>query len=789
MLQNNIPEELRALPQWCACNIDPASPNTKRPINPKNGFWADVANPSTWGTFEQAMKHGPFVGFVLSPNDPYTIIDLDNKPDDPVSDETLAWYNRLAEMSDTYVERSASGRGLHIIMRAALPNGQGRKRASSEIYSQERFMICTGDVVIAKPITEQQELATWFWQQLAPPVDEQKDKDSIPDEAQTLTDDAVMEMAWSAENGPKFQALWWGKWEELGYSSQSEADLSLMSMLGFYSYNNAQCLRLFRMSELGKREKAVKDDKYLLRETLAQVRARQPRPPSIPDLDSLRAQFEQTKEDSTSVSPHTQGPGPSSIPFSFQADPSVVIPDQTLAPKLPQTVAGGHQMPPGLIGEVAQYIFSSAQRPVAEIALAAALGMVAGIAGRAFNISQVGLNQYIVLIAKTGTGKEAAGQGIDRLFNACRKYAPQSSDFQGPAAFASGQSLARILPEKPCFVSVLGEFGLLLQGMSKSKPGDPMHTLKRALLDIYNKSGCTSWLKPTVYSDKEKNTQLVQAPNVTFVGESTPEEFYKALDESAVMDGFVPRLMLIEYKGDRPARNTQAGFAPSEDLVKRLADLINVAIGAAANPEGVQAKTVTQSPEAYELLSQFDHEIDTLFRGLPDGPSRQILNRAHLKAVKLAGLLAVGVNHYNPVVTPDLAAWAIEFVRKEMTTMMERFDSGEVGEGEDGLRGIEVIKGAIKRALFSSKDEMRTLRNSYRFPPKLEGTSIIPYTFLVRYCKNRQPFKSDRRGSTRALQETIGEMVATGMLVKLTAVQASGSYGLHGDAYTIGSAF
>lgn len=62
---------------------------------------------------------------------------------------------------------------------------------------------------------------------------------------------------------------------------------------------------------------------------------------------------------------------------------------------------------PGLVGEVAKFIYASAPRPVAEIAFVGAIGLVAGISGRAYNVSGRGLYQYALLLANTGTGKEA----------------------------------------------------------------------------------------------------------------------------------------------------------------------------------------------------------------------------------------------------------------------------------------------------------------------------------------------------------------------------------------------
>ena len=47
---DNIPEELKNLKQWVCCDIN------KLPKNPVTGGNAMANNPSTWGTFEQAVE-------------------------------------------------------------------------------------------------------------------------------------------------------------------------------------------------------------------------------------------------------------------------------------------------------------------------------------------------------------------------------------------------------------------------------------------------------------------------------------------------------------------------------------------------------------------------------------------------------------------------------------------------------------------------------------------------------------------------------------------------------------
>ena len=138
-----IPDELKTLPQWVCWSLqDRAGKKVKLPINPRSGRLASATDPSTWSTYEQAMRsavnfHG--IGFVFSENDPYFGLDMDGH----VDMELIGFMN-------TYAERSQSGKGAHIIGRGKI--GGGKRNASYEAYDRERYFIMTGNVIDDKPI-------------------------------------------------------------------------------------------------------------------------------------------------------------------------------------------------------------------------------------------------------------------------------------------------------------------------------------------------------------------------------------------------------------------------------------------------------------------------------------------------------------------------------------------------------------------------------------------------------------------------------------------------------------
>lgn len=136
-----VPEELKEYPQWVNWRVDQKQ---KVPINPLTLGNAGVAWANTWTPFEQAyavaLRCGLGLGFVLTEDDPYTCVDLDQcvDPKGAISADTRAMLDLLAG----WVELSPSGTGLHIWVQNEQP--VNRRTKGIEIYSSKRWMTVTG---------------------------------------------------------------------------------------------------------------------------------------------------------------------------------------------------------------------------------------------------------------------------------------------------------------------------------------------------------------------------------------------------------------------------------------------------------------------------------------------------------------------------------------------------------------------------------------------------------------------------------------------------------------------
>lgn len=696
---------------------------------------ASVSDPSTWASFQEvvALAHNyNGIGFVLSESDPYTIIDLDNKPSSPCTEEQLLRHRKIYEAFQSYAELSVSQTGAHIVVRGAL--AKGVRRDNVEVYSSHRFMVFTGWILRPAPIVDYQALVDRLcaeMQSATATASELEQVDGI------LDDGEVVAMAMRATNSDKFNRLCAGVFDD--YPSQSEADFALLSIIAFYTRDNVQVRRIFRMTALGKREKAQRDD--YLNTALGKIRSQQPPPINPAVLLENAAKLIEPK------------------------------PEPKLEP--PKTFS----LPPGLVGEIADYFYKTAVRPVPEIALAAALALVAGVAGRSFNVSGSGLNHYLILLARTGTGKEGAMMGIENLVTAVRPRLPMVDQFIGPAAFASGQALVKVLDEQPCFVSVLGEFGLTLQQLSDHRANSAQVMLRKVLLDLYAKSGWNRVLRPSVYSDVAKNTLAIQAPNVTILGESTPETFYDGLDPSHISEGLIPRFSIIEYKGPRPARNRNSNTPPTSDLIHRFSDFCAVAITASNSNTVIN---VQLDDHSLKLMDDFDAKVDSVMNGSKVEVEMQIWNRAHLKALKLAALLATGINAHAPLITADLAQWAIDFVSVECASVATRFKAGDVGQGDS--KQFNEMRRVIEAYFATPPKKLE----SYGVSSAMFRARVLPYGYLIKRTAALSAFKNDKLGATAALRRCVQSLIDSGMLVEVPKARLVQMFKYEGSAYGIG---
>lgn len=257
----NIPKELRNLKQWGLFHlkyIPERNKNTKIPLNAYDGTLGKSNDPSTWAEFDTALraldKFDNADGLAFYFANGYVGLDIDSIGSDlqdymaGVPETLVSTFKKFT--SDTYMEISQSGKGIHAIFKGKIP-GKRRRKANYEMYESGRFFALTGNTIGPNKIqslnqTEMKKLYEFLFG---------KDKivsiSSFQD--QPINDLPVSEIInrmLTSAKGQRDKLFMQGGWEQL-YTSHSEADLAFANDLAFWTGKNFQKMdTIFRNSSL-----------------------------------------------------------------------------------------------------------------------------------------------------------------------------------------------------------------------------------------------------------------------------------------------------------------------------------------------------------------------------------------------------------------------------------------------------------------------------------------------------------------------------------------------------------
>jgi len=773
----NIPMELRLKRQWLV-----AHPANKNPIFFKEGqfYNASVSRhlSSQWMSFEEvttlALTHNLAIGFVIMEGEDITCIDLDVKPN--TTKEYLDLFQTIVKNFDSYTERSIGGHGIHIWCKGSI--GLGRRRDGVEIYSQNRFMVCTGNVLHRKEQLEaRQDMLMKMLSQM--PLSEGYDEVVLEELPQTETDENVGRKLWENEDA---RMLWQGMWRELDHPSQSEGDLDLMVHLVRHSPSNDQCKRLFRQSGLGKRTKANRSD-YILR-TLRHARfIRQAEMIDIEagkrSADAIIAKYEaeqallRTADGAVVFTPD---------PIQFQTVEHAVdfdsLPD-------PEEVVSHIDFPTGGLGYLARYFYRGSIYPNVEFSVAAAITVVSALCGRGWNTNtNSGLNTYNLVVAPSGMGKEAMSTGISRLIKICSEKFPTFKDAFHFGSFASGQGLTKhFTPTRGSFAQILGEFGGLMKRFSNARD-ENIQGLMTVMLGLHSKSNPGSTSDAINYSDATKNVQSLHSPAYSILGDTTPEVF-ESINAFLLNSGFISRFNIFEYKGKRSDINKKVDYSIDPNFVDYLVILARVADLVLTQKKPPIVAILDPDAEArYDKFTKYcDNSYNLSIDNKGSDIEHHMWSRSTLRINVLATLAAIldtppptpQGNVNVPIVTEAHWDYFERFVMNDINNFKTKQASGDLGTGNSVQ--IKKLEGLLEEYV------NKRVAVTYRISAEFQAAGKIPYSYIRARMLQIACFRTDGNFDDKKLREAIQTMSRLGRLKEIKDPNEKGM--TTGDLYWV----
>lgn len=428
--------------------------------------------------------------------------------------------------------------------------------------------------------------------------------------------------------------------------------------------------------------------------------------------------------------------------------------DEKLQSPLPKELVREIDWPPGLMGELARSVHSYSYHQYKLVSIITALALVAGVAGRKYNVSGTGLNIYVTLLMRTGAGKNVIQQYISEFLS--RDILAMNRNYLGPKRFTSPKAMLDILADNPSIVSVQTEAGL----MFKSSAGDQQGIL-RTMLDLYSSSGKNQYSGAEAYSSKDNSIPILRAPAMTIVNEATPETFEKELiTRGSIESGELARMHIFRYDVDKPYRNKDGGkLVLSDKLDHRMNDLMAFCNNQRATGEGSdpQAIDIDFPEDLFDKFSNSCVDMENKLRG-EDSLKVAMLTRAPIKVLKTSALLAV---MDNGIITEEHWSWALQLFHFEFS-LLGGLMSGGVGANELDL--------AIETSVMPSI--VKIINNEYKDPKKqvsvyLRKSRIFTYSTLASCLKNNKIVKELSNQSKHGLIRCLEHMCYIGLLKPL----------------------
>lgn len=327
---------------------------------------------------------------------------------------------------------------------------------------------------------------------------------------------------------------------------------------------------------------------------------------------------------------------------------------------------------PGLVGDIANWITETSRNPSPILSLAAALAYVGALAGRRYE-GPTGLrtNVYIVGLADSGFGKDHPRVAIKSLATASETL----KKFFGGNKIASSSGLRNRVKMNPTLIYMIDEFGGFIRKVTSAKSGNHEKEIAEDLLEM---TGTAS----SVFMGADYAQSLAEPihnPNVCIFGTSTPDAFWKALGSGSIMDGFLPRFIVLDAGAERPKPRhpSRKVGSPPKELHRRVQALVVHKNGGDLNgmlSDG--GKSVVPIPVVWNRGAQkiFDAFVEEMYTIMDKAEAEQkpVYARVAENAIRMATIVGVGVDPERPEITSDIMQWAADVARQSSRMLLEQ---------------------------------------------------------------------------------------------------------------------
>ncbi|KKN07480.1 hypothetical protein LCGC14_1066540 [marine sediment metagenome] len=357
-----------------------------------------------------------------------------------------------------------------------------------------------------------------------------------------------------------------------------------------------------------------------------------------------------------------------SIPAEVSAGADFMIRKFREIPPISESELEYLQKPPGLVGDICEWINRTALKKQPFLTLACTLTFCGSLFGRKVKDSLGSrTNLYCMGVALSSAGKAHAPNQIRKL---CEHAG--CLDLLGGDEAASDAAIECRLERNPSTLFLWDEIGLFL---SYIQSGSNPHVSRIVFLLMKLYSAAGTIYKGREYAEQDKQRTIVQ-PCCCIYGFSTPERFQEGITHDELQDGWLSRTLIFSASENPPKTRNNLEIPIPPDI----SDTVNLWYSREIGKSGgnIESFTAFQSrtgsilgkpPE--QILVETSQGAERIFIELDDksikigveNPNVACLwAKAEENARKISLILAAGVDFERPFITSSIANYSCRLV-------------------------------------------------------------------------------------------------------------------------------
>jgi hypothetical protein len=312
-------------------------------------------------------------------------------------------------------------------------------------------------------------------------------------------------------------------------------------------------------------------------------------------------------------------------------------------------------VPPGMVGELADFISETAGKCQPFLALGASLSAHGAAMGRQFrDEDDTRTNMYCIGVAPSSAGKDHPTKMIDNLL-----VEAGADEMIGGSDVTSDSALIQWLNNmvyKSGGILIWDECGHILANIKGGAHGKSGATVVPTLMRLYS---CAARMYRHKLMSNETERINIMCPHLCLWGVTTHSSLFDGLDMKSMRDGFMGRILPFESKLNPVYKGGMQKDFPA-DIVGHFAMLYNMTKEVAGLDGMPKMHTIVETPGATKCREDFATKCERMMIALGDDKS-YLWGKAHENCRKIALTIAGGMP--KPKIDYEVMDYAVQLTR------------------------------------------------------------------------------------------------------------------------------